>query len=634
VQNEKYLEVLSKRIRYWFDNSLSKKGAFSIWVVLAILAGALVIAIAQAVLSSVAVLASPVPEASNTFEAFWYSLGKMLSLGAGVTYADRIMSIVYWFAGLTVAGSIFAFRSVALNKTIERMKAAPSPILDSGHTLILGWSPRVFTILDELSQANVNVRKPLVVIFANQDRDYMDLEISKRTGNLGNLRVITRKGDTTNPKDLLRANVAGAKSVIVLDSDRSGDSMIVSTVLAARSISDNPEQRFVAEVDDPNVAEALEASTDGQVISVIPRDVISKVTAQASRQPGIPSVILELLDFAGEELYFAAVPELVGKTYFEAQLSFNNSAIIGIVPSGRRPVLNPSHDYMIAEDDQLIAIAEDDDKVIYSGKVDSPSRSRLEKRARTVAKARNLLVIGWSEMGRSVLGELAEFLPKGSTVDVVLQERFIEETLENDATIGSLKVRYIKSTGRFDQLEGLVKKKRYNEVLVLGYRGENITESEADGHTLLATMELSRLFSEELKAGAAPRVVAEILNPLKVELAQSSSADDLVVSENLVALLVTQLSENPHLASIFKDLFDPTKGSAIHVRPLTDYSAAGKSVSFAKLIAAASSRSETAIGWRVSGDEGSARNVALNPAKDKVVIPIEGDGLIVIGRSI
>jgi hypothetical protein len=146
-------------------------------------------------------------------------------------------------------------------------------------------------------------------------------------------------------------------------------------------------------------------------------------------------------------------------------------------------------------------------------------------------------------------------------------------------------------------------------------------------------MQLSRLFSEELRAGTAPRLVAEILDPLKVELAQTSSADDLVVSENLAALLVAQLSENPRLASIFKDLFDPTKGSAVHVRPLTDYSAAGKSVSFAKLIAAASSRSETAIGWRVRG-EGAGRNVVINPAKDATVTPFDGDGLIVIGRSI
>jgi hypothetical protein len=180
----------------------------------------------------------------------------------------------------------------------------------------------------------------------------------------------------------------------------------------------------------------------------------------------------------------------------------------------------------------------------------------------------------------------------------------------------------------------LVSKKKYDEVLILGYRGEKITETEADGQTLLASMQLTRLFQKELAEGTAPRLVAEILDPLKVELAQTSSVDDLVVSENLAALLVAQLSENPRLASIFKDLFNPTKGSAVHVRPIGEYAELGKPVSFAKLVASASSHGETAIGWRVRGADGIHREVYLNPAKDSTITPFEHDGLIVIGKSI
>ena len=153
-----------QQLRYWFDNTLSRKGAFPIWVAVAVASGAIAIALLQAIVAAIPALQAEVPEATNAFEAFWFSLGKMLSLGSAVTFGDRIMAVVYWFAGLTVMGSIFAFRTVALNNTIARMKAAPSPILDKNHTLILGWSPRVFTILKELSIANQNVRKPLVVI--------------------------------------------------------------------------------------------------------------------------------------------------------------------------------------------------------------------------------------------------------------------------------------------------------------------------------------------------------------------------------------------------------------------------------------------------------------------------------------
>ena len=626
------LKLRSNQFRYFFDNSLSVKGAFSIWITLTIIVAAAVIATLQAILGSIPLINQDVSDPKSAFEAFWFSLGKALSLGAATTIADRLMAIVYWFVGLTVMGSIFAFRTVALTKTMERLKAAPSPILDKGHTLILGWSPRIFTILKELAIANQNVSRPLVVVFANVDRALMDREIDTRCGDLGKLRVITRKGDTTNPLDLKRANVSEAKSVIVLDSDRSGDAMVISTVLAARSLSSNSNQRFVAEMDDENVAQALTAATNGAVLPVIPREIIAKVTAQASRQPGIPAVILELLDFDGDEIYFNEVPELVGKTYYQAQQSFQGASLIGLFPKGGMPVLNPDWNHKIAQGDKVMAIALDDDKVIFNGFDAAPQRPKAQTAQKQPRPAKNMLVVGWSNLGREVLNALSAYLPKGSSADIVLQKRFTEENLSWDDKF-AIKTRFVEADGTFDQLRDLVLTRKYDEVLVLGYRGENISESEADGQTLLATMQLTRLFDNEMYRGSAPRLVAEILDPLKVGLAKTSSIDDVVVSENLAALLIAQLSENPLLANTFADLFDPSKGSAVQVRPFSDYVKLGEEVSFAELVARASAHGESAIGWRASSIEGGPRTVKVNPSKDQKIVPIEGDGLIVIGSS-
>jgi hypothetical protein len=236
-------------------------------------------------------------------------------------------------------------------------------------------------------------------------------------------------------------------------------------------------------------------------------------------------------------------------------------------------------------------------------------------------------------MGARVLTELADFSPKGSTVDVVSQSRFVEDDLGQNTKFGNLKVQHHLATGKFEQLQQMVQAKRYDEVLVLGYRGKNISEAEADGQTLLATMQLARLFESELKTGTAPRLVAEILDPLKAKLASTASIDDLVVSENLAALLVSQLSENPSLASIFEDLFTPARGAAVHVRLMSEYVSLGQEVSFADLVAAASARGESAIGWRVLSNNGIHREVVVNPAKDQAIVPTDQDGLIVIGKS-
>ena len=622
------------QFRYFFDNSLSVRGAFSVWIAIAIIVGAAIIATLQAVLGAIPAINQDVTDPKSAFEAFWFTLGKALSLGAATTIADRLMAIVYWFVGLTVMGSIFAFRTVALNKTMERLKAAPSPILDRGHTLILGWSPRIFTILKELAIANQNVSKPLVVVFANVDRAVMDREIDSRCGDLGKLRVITRKGDTTNPADLKRANVSGAKSVIVLDSDRSGDAMVISTVLAAKSLGKDSSQRFVAEVDDKNVAEALTSATNGEVVAVIPREIIARVTAQASRQPGIPAVILELLDFAGDEIYFQEVPELVGKNYFEAQQGFQNASLIGLVPSGGLPVLNPTWNLKIGQGDKVMAIAKDDDKVTFTGFESAPKRPSSKALTKQAKPAKSMLVVGWSNLGREVLNALAAYLPKGSSADIVMQKRFTEASMNWNNKFGALKTRFVEADGTFDQLRDLVLTRKYDEVLVLGYRGEEISEAEADGQTLLATMQLTRLFENEMYRGNAPRLVAEILDPLKVGLAKTASIDDVVVSENLAALLIAQLSENPLLANTFADLFDPSKGSAVQVQPFSNYVKLGEAVSFAELVARASSQGESAIGWRARTGAGEPRAVVINPGKEQLITPTEGDGLIVIGPSI
>jgi Trk K+ transport system NAD-binding subunit len=472
------------------------------------------------------------------------------------------------------------------------------------------------------------------VVFANVDRAVMDKEIETRCGDLGKLRVITRKGDTTNPADLKRANVAGAKSVIVLDSDRVGDAMVISTVLAAKSLSKNSNQRFVAEMDDKNVADALTSATNGEVVAVIPRDIIARVTAQASRQPGIPAVILELLDFDGDEIYFQEVPDLVGKSYFEAQQSFRNASLIGLVPNGGLPILNPAWNHKIAKGDKVMAIAKDDDQVLFSIPEAAPKRPKSKALAKQVRPAKSMLVVGWSNLGREVLNALAAYLPKGSSADIVLQRRFTELNMNWDTKFGELKTRFVEADGSFDQLRELVLTRKYDEVLVLGYRGEEISEAEADGQTLLATMQLTRLFENEMYRGHAPRLVAEILDPLKVGLAKTASIDDVVVSENLAALLIAQLSENPLLANTFADLFDPSKGSAVQVQPFSNYVKLGEAVSFAELVAMASSQGESAIGWRASAIDGEPRKVIVNPGKDQLITPIEGDGLIVIGPSI
>jgi voltage-gated potassium channel Kch len=460
----------------------------------------------------------------------------------------------------------------------------------------------------------------------------MDSEIRSRVPNLGKLKVITRTGDPTNPEDLKRANVSSAKSIIILDADESGDATIVSTVLSVKAVNSNPATRIIAELDDENTAEAIASATNNQVIAVRSQNVIARVTAQASRQPGLAAVTLDLLDFAGDEIYITAVSQLVGKTYADALLAFNQASVIGLVDSSGVASINPKASTKILAGTKVIAIAQDDDKIVYSGLREDLKVKKVSASAANSKKPEHLLFIGWSSMGRAVVSELAQFLPKGSTVHIVAEARHVDPAELKGLSFGkNIKVTYASVSGDIDELIQAASAKKYNEVVILGYR-EAISEAEADSQTMLTMLQMNQLFEAKGNGVEPTRLVAEILDSRKAELARVAAVDDMVVSDNLAALLIAQVSENPALAPVFDDLFD-ADGASISVNPIELYAKPGKSIEFAELVAIGRAHGESVIGYRtLEGSKHQASSgVKLNPVKSTQFVPAKGDGLIVVG---
>ena len=169
---------------------------------------------------------------------------------------------------------------------------------------------------------------------------------------------------------------------------------------------------------------------------------------------------------------------------------------------------------------------------------------------------------------------------------------------------------------------------------MLGYRNA-ISEAEADAQTMLTMLQMNRLFDAPNNGVEPTRLVAEILDGRKAEIARVAAVDDLVVSDNLAALLIAQVSENPALAPVFEDLFD-ADGASLSVRDIALYAPVGKEVSYAQLVANARAKGESAIGYRsaVKSAGDAAAGVKLNPSKEAMFTPQKGDSLIVVADTI
>jgi len=623
---------LLAKLRYSFDNSIAKSGMFVTWMFIFMVIFSILLVLIRSVLYVTPFITNPGTPVTFNFETFWGSFATLFGKGGEPTWAERIMGFLTWMCTIALTGSVTGFIVGAITRTFDRLRKGKSAIIDSGHTLILGWSNRIYPILKELAVANQNVRKAKVVIFSEQTRDFMEDEIEARATELGKLKVITRTGDVTNPEDLKRTNIANAKSIIVLDADSSGDANVVSAVLAIKAVNPNSNIRIVAEIDDANTGEALTTATNGQVITVRSDEIIARVTAQASRRPGLAAVVLDLIDFDGDEIYFANVPALAGKTYADALLAFNDASVIGFVDENGITFVNPAMDTVIPSNAKIIAIAEDDDKVVYTGVRDDIASKPVKTANRAADPAESLLIIGWSSMGRTVLNELADYLPKGSTVHIVAQSRYVDPAELANLKFGDIQVTYASVTGDIDDLIAAAKDKHYNEVIVLGYRNA-ISESEADAQTMLTMLQMNQLFMADGNGVEPTRLVAEILDSRKTELARVAAVDDLVVSDSLAALLIAQISENPALAPVFTDLFD-AQGATLNVRNIADYAELGKSVSFGELVATGRNYGESVIGYRAANSNSAdgSTGVILNPAKTSEFVPAAGDSLVVIGN--
>lgn len=630
-QAKAYKPSLFIRLRYAFDNAVANTSAFMTFL----LVGAAVLAVLVTIVSY-ANGNDPMQDARwqaklGFWDRLWFVFTQVV-FGGGKpdgTNLDRVIAAVLWVGNVIFTAFLFSFVTVKIFELVAKIQKGRSSVIDANHTLILGWSNRVFPLLRELNIASEGKRKT-VVILASQARSELEAEIETRCGALKNLKLVTRSGDIENPADLNRVKAELAKSIILLDSEAGSDAVIVAAVLAIKAAGAS-HVPVVAELDDPKIAKSIQAATNGQVIAVRSDDIIARVTAQATRQNGLAAVVLDLLDFAGEEIYFTNVPALVGKTYAQAQLGFNNSAVIGLISAQGVTNLNPAPNSKLAAGDRVIVIAQDDTKVVYTGTRDDLTKRTVKPVTALPSKPANLLIMGWSFMGDAVLSELAGFLPKGSSVNVVVLKSLVPPDAIKGKKWGNLKVTFKAVSGDIDELEAVTKGQKYDEIIVLGYR-DDISIADADAHTMLTMLQLNQM-SLKSNSSVPTRLIVEILDSRKADLARVAADGDLVISDNLGALLIAQLSENPQLANVFDDLFD-AGGVSILVKPIAQYVDAGKPTTFADIVAAASDRGESAVGYRLvnrSTDAGSAE-VILNPNKTDSFTPQVGDSLVVIGK--
>ena len=629
---------LGQKIRYAFDNTLSR-GTIALIAWLALLS-TLTITGLSLVVWGFGILPDEVAEKKGFVDVLWMAL--MRSMDAGTVGGDEggwgflLMMLVITFCGIFIFSTLIGLLTSGIEAQLDELRKGRSPVIEKNHTVILGWTPQVFAILHELSIANQSQKDSCVVILGNEDKVTMEDEVRERLENPGRMRVICRSGSPIDLNDLDRVSVQTSKSIIIPSPvSEDPDSEVIKTLLA---LTNSPRRRkekyhIVAEIRDPKNMEAARLVGRDEAELILVGDLISRITVQTCRQSGLSVVYTELLDFDGCEIYFKEEPGLVGKSFGESLFEFEESSVIGLRKKDGRVLVNPSMEMKVESGDEIIVIAEDDSMIALSKKPKPGIREELLQNAPPpFAHGERTLILGWNWRVPTLIRELEQYVAEGSTVHLVNSKDHedIDAAIAEQVSPRKLQLSQEQGDITSRKLLDALNVTSYNHVLILCEDG--LEPQRADARVLITLLHL-RDISE--KSGKPVSIVSEMLDGRNRDLARVTRADDFIVSEKLISLMLSQISENKELNAVFTDLFDP-EGSEIYLKPATHYVEAGKKVNFYTLCEAARRRGEVAFGYRLAAlanDEARGYGVVVNPAKSKELEFGPSDKVIVLAES-
>ncbi|GII85644.1 lipoprotein [Sphaerisporangium siamense] len=617
------------RLRYWFDGTMDRGTPALIgWLGLA---SVLLIVLVTGLFMAVGTKAE-IEEHGGWGGAAWMNLMRAIDPGTmgGDTGRPLFLALMLTITigGVFIVSSLIGVLTTGLENRIAQLRKGRSRLIEHGHTIVLGWSEQVFTVIEELVKANQGQRRSRVVILADRDKVDMDDEIRGRLGETGRTRVICRTGSPLKRADLELVSPDTAKAIMVLPPPgQDADIHVIKTLLLLNNRTWRGVRPHVvtAVQNSENVAAARLAGGDAALV-IDADDIAVRLVVQSHRQAGLSTVCTDLLDFAGNEFYIRPEPALVGATYGEALHAYERGVPAGLRRGDGRVVVNPPMDTVIGERDHLIVLAEDD---LLIRLADSPAP--VDEAAIVTAPDRRplpdrTLLIGWNARATKIIDLLDRLVEPGSVVDIAAARR-PEEVLATAHTNLTVGYKHCEPTRRAS-LESL-DLGGYKHIIVLADDGVGV--EEADDRTLVTLLHLRDI---EVRLGDPYSIVTEINNDDNREVFQVTKADDFIVSTKLISLLLTQLAENRHLQGVFAHLFDPS-GSEIYLKPASDYVTPGMAASFATVIEAARRRGHTAIGYRSKrdGDQAPSYGVVLNPPRTEPLSLGADDNVIVLAEE-
>lgn len=577
----------------------------------------------------------------KTGESFLHAVWNILlhALDPGVISGDKgsnlflFVMLLATFAGVFFLALLIGFINDAIQKQMEKFAEGKVQVIETGHTVILGFGEAAFTILEELIEASreqKGKRNPVVVL-SDLPKQEMEEKLRYRFPVTGNLTIICRSGSIYNYTALTRCSILTSKAIIVC-AERDFDS--IKAIVACTNILNGQKSKsesyitavindkqneFAARIagrDTENMGGSAPVNPGRRLELLMMETTIARLMTHTCCQSGLSKVFVELFGFSGSELYIVRAEKIgrgsskkmVNKTLREINLCLSAAYAVGIIGQDGRPRIGDPNEIRLEKNTSLILLEKENRKVTCT----SPKNVRPTTPAAVYEKRPIIVfIIGVNSKLPIILEEMKNYLSAGSTIYLMAEEgqpeapdqdRLAEELSAAGITVSVCEAFHIYD---YDRMKQLLDQYRPDHVMTLS--DYSIDEDEADEKSLNLLLYLKQYLSGSSESPFG--ITSEMRRSDNQVLAQQTVSSDFIISRSIASLMMAQIAGNRELRSVFDYLLE-SDGFEIYLKPAAYYLEPDKEWDLFTITDAVAARGEIFIGYKKENED-----PVINPVK-------------------
>ena len=600
-----------ERFSYWFDNRIARGS-------LGLIRFLIVVSIVLAVVIAGLIILFGFHEDEPAAAVFWDSIATLLN--AWMPYSgDGSLGYIILMAVCAIAGVLFTSVLIgiitsAIEEKIIEMRRGNSQVLESGHTVILGFYPGEYTLLRQLVLAAAG-KDACVVVADDMEREEMEQSIEENVECPRNFRIVCRSADITDPAALERCALASCRTVIVHPTD---DARTIKTLLAVSALKrDCPEADFrilsLLSGSEFNFPAAL--AEQYRITALREHDALAKMIAHSCTQMGLSETFRELFNFDGSEWYVLPLPGAAGLSFGELTVRLDGAVPVGIYGTeGMR--LNPSAETLIRPEDRLLVFSEDRDSIRIT---DGDANAAHTAAAAAEDADTSALILGYNDSLPVILREMPENVRR-----VLLAGRQgSDEERERLVTLAAQRGLAVEFSSAELTEEGALEALAKNAEHVVILNDHEKEEEEADMEAIYLLLNLRDI---RARLGARYNITTEMRRERNQDLVEDSDRTDFVVASSMSSMILAQLSESPELQGAFREILSNV-GNEIFLKKASRLGIQGR------FPVRSLRKMALEEGYVLLGVMDAERKSFFNPPLDKEVEADEETILIVLGEK-